>query len=96
MLELVSKTWKENKVKFLLVAIPVAAMIVAALFFKGYRIYLMASAKKLLEKAQSKDSKLTIEATALENDAAAHKAKADELGKKADTVEDDVNWNKKK
>lgn len=97
MLELVSKAWKESKVKFLLVVIPVALLLLSAVFIKAWRSYLLASAKKLLEKTFEKDKQLSAEADKANQEAEEHKAKADELGKKVDEVdkEDDADWNKK-
>jgi hypothetical protein len=95
MLELISKAWQDNKGKFLLVAIPVAILLLASLVMKGWRSYLISSAKKLLEKAVAKDKQLSVEAEKTDQEANDHKAKADELGKKADAIEDDADWNKK-
>ena len=97
MLDLVSNAWKASKVKFLLVAIPVVVMLLAAIFLKAWRSYLVASAKKLLEKTLSKDKQLSAESDKANQEANDHKAKADELGKKADEVknDDDADWNKK-
>ena len=95
MLDILSKAWAESKLKVLLVAAPIILILLAALFLKVYRSYLVSSAQKLLEKTLSKDKILADESNVLEQSADEHKAKADELAKKADAVEDDKDWNKK-
>ena len=95
MLDLVSKAWETNKVKFLLVAIPIVLMLLSALFFKAWRGHLLSSAKKLLEKVSKKNDQLSTESDAANREADEKKAKADELKKKADSVEEDPDWNKK-
>ncbi len=97
MLEQVSNAWKNNRTMFLLVAIPVGLLLISALFLKGYREYILASAKKLLEKATSKDKQLSEEANKADAEANQHKAKADEIAKEVKKVDgdNDADWNKK-
>lgn len=95
MLELVSKAWETNKPKLLMVAIPTITLIFCALFFKGWRSWLLSSAEKLLRAAQKKDQKISEEADKLDVQANQHKKKADEIRKKTEKLEDDPDWNKK-
>jgi sortase (surface protein transpeptidase) len=95
MLTLVSEAWKQNKTRVLLVAIPVIAMLLGALFMKGWRSWLIASAEKLLKKTKEKDSSLKKEADELDSKANEHKQKADKLKQEAQSIEDDKDWHKK-
>jgi len=99
MLDIIGKTWKENKTRFLLVAVPVVLMLLAAIFLKGYRAWLVSSAAKLLEGTKKKDEQLKAEAEAADAEAEAHKAQAAALKKKEQEVEaeeGDADWHKKK
>ncbi len=97
MLDLISETWKTNKMKVLLVAIPVIGLLLAAIFLSAYRDSLISSAKKLMGESEAKDAKLTQEAAVANAQAEDHKAAADALAVKAEAVskEDDADWNKK-
>lgn len=97
MLDQVSNAWKENKLKVILVAAPIIILLLASIFLKGYRAYLVATAKKLLDNTVKKDADISKEADKANQEAEEHKAKADDLGKKAEAVksDDDADWNKK-
>jgi phosphate/sulfate permease len=97
MLDLLTEAWRTNKIKVLLIAIPLLLMLLAAVFFKAYRSWLAASAKRLIEKTLGKDKQLSKEADKADTEADMHKANADDLKKKADAVDgqDDPDWNKK-
>jgi len=95
MLELVSKAWETNKPKLFMVAVPVVALVLCALFFKAWRVWLLSSAEKLLKTTQKKNQKISEEANELEIQANQHKKKADEIKKKSEKIEDDADWNKK-
>lgn len=97
MLDLLSKAWQESKVKVLLVAIPLFVILLAAIFLKAWRSWLLASAEKLIKKTMGRDKELSSHADAANAEAEEHKAKADELKKKAKAIDgdDDEDWNKK-
>lgn len=97
MLDLVSNAWKESKLKVILVALPIVALLLAAVFLKAYREYLVYTAKKLLDSSVKKDSELTQQADKANSEAEEHKAKADQLAQESKKVDsdDDADWNKK-
>lgn len=97
MLEQVSNLWQQNKVKFLMVAIPVVLLLIAAIFLKAYRQWLLDSAKKLMQTTQAKDKELSQAADQANQEANDHKAKADQLAQQEKEVDkdDDADWNKK-
>lgn len=96
-LELVSKAWKTSRVKFLLVMLPAAVMLVLAFFFKAWRVWLLVTAENILKKTQNEDKKLSEESSKIEKDADEHKKRADEIQKKVKEIssEEDPDWNKK-
>jgi predicted Holliday junction resolvase-like endonuclease len=97
MLESLKAAWAANKPKVILVAVPLVLLLLAALFLKGYRSWLLSSAVKLLGKAEKKDAELKAEADEANKKAEEHKMKAEEIEKKVEEVkkDDDADWHKR-
>jgi uncharacterized protein (DUF697 family) len=97
MLEVLKSAWEANKIKVILVAIPVILLILAATLLNGYRAYLLETAKKLLAKAQEKNTEILKqenEAKMQAEQAIANTNKAEEAIEEI-KKDDDAYWYKK-
>lgn len=97
MLTLICDLWKNNKIKTLAIAIPLATLLILSLVFKAQKVWLLDSARKLLEKSMAKDRILSQEIEKISAESDAHRKRAEELKKQAEDTktEDDADWNKK-
>lgn len=94
MLEVLKQVWKTNKIRVILVAIPVILLMLAAVFLGVKKEYILYVASKLLGATKEEDKKLSEEAAKANAAAEEHKKTANELGDKADDIKPDPDWNK--
>lgn len=69
--------------------------IVAAVLYKWYEKYLVASSNKKVEKAEKKDEKIQEKQEILQKKAENHIKNAENLEKKAESVKVDLDWHLK-
>jgi zona occludens toxin (predicted ATPase) len=89
--------YQDRKVKFFLILVPLVLLGLVALFVPALRTLLASQINKMLGDAKVKDAELKGQQDAAQAAAAAHKEKADALGKQNAGVqtEEDEDWNKK-
>lgn len=95
MIESVKNYVKNNKLKVLVITVPLIVLGLFSILSPGLRTWLFERVKKKIAEANEKDSQLIKEQEEAKLKAKEHLAKANSLAGQKENLDDDADWHKK-